>query len=78
MTENEAITVLKMVEAHGSLTSKAKEMAIQALEKQIPKKPQEISWGATKCPICGQEFGFNSHFNHCPNCGQKLDFGKEE
>jgi hypothetical protein len=33
MTENEAITVLKMVEAHGSLTGKAKEMAIQALEE---------------------------------------------
>ena len=47
-------------------------------EKNEPKKPQEISWGATKCPICGQEFGFNSHFNHCSNCGQKLDFGKEE
>lgn len=47
-------------------------------EKAEPKKPQEISWGATNCPICGQEFGFNSHFNHCPNCGQKLDFGKEE
>lgn len=47
-------------------------------EKNEPKKPQEISWGATNCPICGQEFGFNSHFNHCPNCGQKLDFGKEE
>ena len=33
MTENEAISVLKMVEAHGSLTSKAKDMAIQALEE---------------------------------------------
>lgn len=45
-----------------------------AIEKQIPKKPNEISWGATNCPICGQEFGFNSHFNHCSNCGQTLDW----
>lgn len=33
MTENEAISVLKMIEAHGSLSSKAKDMAIQALEE---------------------------------------------
>lgn len=45
-------------------------------EKNEPKKPQEISWGATKCPICGQEFGFNSHFNYCPKCGQKLDWSE--
>ena len=33
MTENEAISVLKMIEAHGSLSSKAKEMSIKALEE---------------------------------------------
>lgn len=45
-------------------------------EKSVGKKPQEISWGATNCSICGQEFGFNSHFNYCSNCGQKLDWGE--
>ena len=34
MTNEQAISVLKMVEAHGSLTIKAKEMAIKALEAQ--------------------------------------------
>ena len=33
MTNEQAISVLKMVEAHGSLTIKAKEMAIKALEQ---------------------------------------------
>lgn len=33
MTENEAITVLKCIETHGSLPYKAKEMAIKALEE---------------------------------------------
>jgi hypothetical protein len=33
MTENEAISVLKMIEAHGSLSSKAREMSIQSLEE---------------------------------------------
>ena len=48
---------------------------LQALkEKNEPKKPNEISWGATKCPICGYEFGFGSHFKHCSKCGQKIDW----
>lgn len=33
MTEKEAVNVLNMVEAHGSLSKKAKDMAIQALEE---------------------------------------------
>jgi uncharacterized protein (UPF0212 family) len=76
MTENEAINVLQLNKPFTASkeANNAIEMAIQALEKQMPKKPQEISWGATKCSICGQEFGFNSHFNHCSNCGQKLDW----
>ena len=34
MTRDEAITVLNMVEAHGSLVIQAKEMAIKALEQE--------------------------------------------
>ena len=34
MTEQEAITVLNCIEAHGSLVQKAKAKAIEALEKQ--------------------------------------------
>lgn len=33
MTENEAINVLNMIEAHGALAVEAKEMAINALEE---------------------------------------------
>lgn len=36
MTENEAINVLKMVEAHGCLVIEAKVMAIKALEEVQP------------------------------------------
>ncbi len=34
MTREDAIKVLNMVEAHGSIVIKAKEMAIKALEKE--------------------------------------------
>jgi hypothetical protein len=38
MTESEAINILKMVETHGSLTTKAKDMAIKALEEMAKIK----------------------------------------
>lgn len=50
-----------------------------AIEKQIPKKPTNISgryWGKAKsgkCPICGS--GVNSReYNYCKKCGQKIDW----
>ena len=61
-------------------TEWAKEMAIEALEKQIPKKPIE---GATfkhigKCPDCRQTISTRSAFRNCQYCGQKIDWGNEE
>lgn len=58
------------------------ELAIQALEKQIPKKVKIEQWIYTKCD-CGYEFsehhgdGYYSiplekKTNYCPNCGQKI------
>lgn len=63
------------------------EMAIKALEKQIPRKPvyedyddngfEEIIPHTAKCPICGYEFEFGTwnefENHHCP-CGQLIDW----
>lgn len=54
-----------------------KELAIKALEKQIPKKPNDISKIYTgekvgTC-ICGYD-GVLEHEKHCHACGQKLDW----
>ena len=57
-------------------------MAIEALEKQIPKKPEEIrhfrmcNSYAGLCPVCNG--GANSEFQYCGDCGQKLDWSEEE
>ena len=40
MTEQEAITVLNCIETHGSLPRKAKEKAIEALEKNLNNEQQ--------------------------------------
>lgn len=57
-------------------------MAIEALEKQIPKKPFRIIINGELddelCPTCNSlHIADNYHgvrYNHCPDCGQKLDW----
>lgn len=61
------------------------ENAIEALEKQIPKKPNNIY-----CPICKrplrkakEDIGYTGKVkkrkadNYCPGCGQALDWSSE-
>ena len=76
MTENEAIKQLKTQRTftYGS-DAKVLGMAINALEKQIPKKPKtDDRYIMYICPCCN-DFIKVSH-NYCPNCGQKLDLGE--
>lgn len=62
--------------------------AINALEKQIPKKVKIEQWIYTKCD-CGFEFSkhhgdgyysipIENKTKYCPNCGQKLDWSDRE
>ena len=72
MTENEAISVLKMVEAHGRIVIEVKDMAIKALEKQVPKKVYHFTDDDTfETTCCGIDVT-NEDFKYCPNCGQRL------
>lgn len=63
MTESEAIKELHGIRPRGGIIpqkrAEALDVAIQALEKQIPKKPNKTidsSWGTKKeahvCPVC--------------------------
>ena len=92
MTENEAIKQLKDIlgecteseEAVCYVTGvdiPALEMAINALEKQIPKKLKEHTQSQYGCiPVCGVCNGImdlmQGDLNYCPNCGQKLDWSE--
>lgn len=88
MTEIEAIKNLKDILSECTESEKAVcyvtgvdapalEMAIKALEKQIPKKPKtDDRYVMYICPWCN-DFVKVSH-NYCQNCGQKLDWGARE
>ena len=97
MTESEAIEKLKNMRLYMQIEDenndckfteddyKANEMAIQALEKQIPKKPIFANNMMTKdkflmCPCCEFRFPDSLVFlkTRCWNCGQKLDWSDEE
>lgn len=79
MTAEEAINLIKddfRCFGYPKLTS-AKKMAIEALEKQIPKPPVDIDdeFDMFVCPNCNVAIGVigdkeSHHF--CLNCGQAL------
>ena len=93
MTEKEAIKYLEIMKlgtednSVGEIQKEMYDMAIKALEKQIPKKPNE-KLGLYECPICNSGVGFRvgfrsdevcyEGFNYCSNCGQAIDRGEKE
>ena len=77
MTENEAIEHLRVSEgAFSKRFTDCVQTAIQALEKQIPKKPKKDEYCGFvdyACPICGRDVG-DSRTKYCRNCGQRLEW----
>lgn len=93
MTNEEAIQTLKedralyegdIVEAGDGTPDEqlmiALDMAIEALEKQIPTKPVEQGDGINyNCPVCSRYVGYIDAMawempKYCNECGQKLDW----
>ena len=95
MTESEAIKILQR-DLQIQLENKALpdgieaiQIAIQALEKQIPKKPTyegdgyapdgTFVWDEWLCPCCGKRYEVDyDDYDYCPNCGQKIDWSGEK
>ena len=101
MTESEAIEKLKNMRLYMQIEDenndckfteddyKANEMEIQALEKQIPKKPimkqyfEDLEDEYLCCPTCGEILtdripaDNKTFYFHCMNCGQKFDWSDE-
>ena len=94
MTKSEAIKELHKIRPRGGIIpqkrAEALDVAINALEKQIPKKPEyeadgyaggELVYDYAKCPICGHDFEYGINdwgCEYCSDCGQKLDWSDEE
>lgn len=81
MTREEAIKFGEKVIALGlkDETQMFCEMAIEALQKQIPQQPT-IERGFVKCPACKLfiRYPIIERYNNCPECGQALNWEKPE
>lgn len=98
MTESEAIEKLKNMRLFMQIEDenndckfteddyKANEMAIKALEKQIPKKPQNKKYSfyphstllKSKYGECHNCKSIQVDDEYCANCGQKLDWSDDD
>lgn len=87
MTENEALKTLedfqRLLTNYRHISKELTEangMAIQALEKQVPKKPIKLDkWGEYyKCPTCGKYAVDNlgCKYKFCPTCGTEFDWSE--
>ena len=85
MTNKEAIENIKIAIAEVEWNypmdyAIAFDVAINALEKQIPKKPlatdeQHIRYSMNYiCPLCGKHFSGTGIASYCYHCGQALDW----
>ena len=58
------------------------EVVVEALEKQIAKKPKKTGiegyryTDTYRCPICGGNFSGTGIADYCYHCGQKLDWSE--
>ena len=55
----------------------AMDMGVEAIQKQIPKKPNIYLNGIEHCPYCEVSVT-GMHFDYCVICGQKLDWSEVE
>lgn len=92
MKAQEQVTAYKSLRKNGQAffvaTYEECDRIIEALEKQIPTKPNfegdgyddsgNIIYDAWICPCCGDryEVDYERH-NHCPTCGQAIDWSDE-
>ena len=70
----------------GKCTKEVREVAIKALEKQIPKKPDlegdgyadgHLVYDTWICPCCEKHYEVDyDDYDYCPNCGQAIDWSE--
>lgn len=88
------ITIIQKIPEYLGLKEKTdkqigeRRTAIEALEKQLPKKPDFEGDGCDQegnliydtwiCPNCEEYYEVDyDEYDYCPNCGQRIDLRKE-
>lgn len=84
-TTKEAIENLKKLKSfHNGSYGSSIRMAIEALEKQVPKKPIYVEddgiryTDSYRCPNCQGAFAGTGIARYCYRCGQAIDWSEED
>lgn len=90
MTEEQAIKIrscfangVEFKKLHTEETNILADELNNAIEKQIPKKPQKVKEQVVRytdgyiCPSCGKGFTGTGIADFCYHCGQALDWSEE-
>jgi len=67
---------IRHIQTSADIAPWAMELAVDALEKQIPKKPKMPFDAYWTCPMCYVRVEHT--FKNCKKCGQAIDWGDEE
>ena len=81
MKPQEAIQILEVAKAECEWNAPleyqaAFDAAFEALEKQVPKKPNMPLDAYWVCPLCGRKVDHT--YEHCTRCGQAIDWTEGE
>ena len=66
---------IRHIKASVDIDSWAMEIAVEAMEKQIPQKPKMTLDAYWVCPVCGRMIDYP--FEHCKRCGQAICWEEE-
>lgn len=77
MIAKDVIEYFKLCKSSVEACNEALGVAVEALEKQIPKK-LTVSEEIYCCPRCGENAAILQGDNYCFNCGQALDWSDTE
>ena len=69
------------ISPHGRFTEEAIDMAVEALQKHIPKEPiwegdgyadGAMVYDTWRCPECDTPYEEDEEYHYCPICGQQI------
>lgn len=78
MKNKESLKILMDIQSdwENGVEYEALNVAINAIKKQISKKPIKDNTNFQKCIVCDELVNSDMHY-YCPVCGNKIDWSKD-